>query len=87
MLGNLTGAEGLKKEGVRQNEEGKEQEAAGQVKDYGSGIADRVRGTVGGAAASLTGDKAEQEKRQAQHDQGKTLQRGAEADIQKQADA
>lgn len=83
-LGNLTGAEGLKQQGQQQNQEGKEQEAKGQLNDFGEGVKDRVGGTVGNAAASLTGDREEQEKRQAQHDQGKTLQRGAEADIQKQ---
>ena len=49
--------------------------------------ADRVQGTIGSAVAGLTGDKAEQEKRQIQHDDGKTAQRGVEADLQKKADA
>lgn len=40
--------------GVR-NEEGKAQEAAGQLNDLGKGIQDRVSGTVGGAVAGLTG--------------------------------
>jgi hypothetical protein len=43
-----------------------------------------AKGAVGGAFAGLTGDKAEQERRQLQHDQGKTLQRGVESEIQKQ---
>jgi hypothetical protein len=43
-----------------------------------------AKGAIGGAVAGLTGDKAEQERRQLQHDQGKTLQRGVEAEIQKQ---
>jgi hypothetical protein len=47
-------------------------------------VSDRVSGAVGGALAGLTGDRAEQEKRKLQHDQGKTLQRGAEAEISKQ---
>ena len=84
-VGNLTGSEQMKKEGARQNEEGKAQEAQGQLSDYASGIGDRVKGSVGGAAAGLTGDRAEQNKRMEQHDVGKTLQRGAEKDIQKQA--
>jgi len=83
-FGNLTGIQSLKDEGARQNAEGKEQEAKGQLSDLGSGVSDRVSGAVGGAVAGLTGNKAEQEKRQMQHDVGKTLQRGAEADIQKQ---
>lgn len=87
MLGNAFGAEGLKQEGVRQNQDGKAQEAAGQVSDYTSGVSDRVQGTVGGAFSSLTGDKAGQAKYQEMHDAGKTTQRGAEHDIQKQADA
>ncbi len=41
---------------------------------------------MGSAYAGLTGDRAAQEKYQAQHDTGKTQQRSAEKDIQKQAD-
>jgi hypothetical protein len=74
----------LKQEGAKQNAAGKEQEARGQLSDLGSGVADRVSGAVGGAVAGLTGDRAEQERRNLQHDTGKTLQRGAEAEIQKQ---
>ena len=85
MVGNLVGAEGLKQEGIQQNKEGKAQEAQGQLSDLGGGVADRVRGAVGGGIAGVLGDKDEQEKRRLQHDTGKTLQRGAEADIQKQA--
>ncbi|KAK5003525.1 hypothetical protein LTR39_006398 [Cryomyces antarcticus] len=84
MLGNLVGAEGLKNEGIEQNRAGKGQEAQGQLSDLGGGMMDRAKGAVGDAVAGLTGDKVEEEKRRAQHDQGKTLQRGAEADIQKQ---
>ncbi len=36
-LGGLVGAEELKKEGQRQNQEGKGQEAQGQLSDLGSG--------------------------------------------------
>lgn len=39
---------------------------------------------MGGAVAGLTGDREAQRKAQEQHDVGKTQQRGAEADIQKQ---
>lgn len=53
-VGGLVGAEGLKQEGIRQNEEGKAQEAHGQVKDLGKGLGDRVGGAVGGAVAGLT---------------------------------
>ena len=53
-VGGLVGAEGLKQEGIRQNEEGKAQEAQGQVKDLGKGLSDRVGGTIGGAVAGLT---------------------------------
>lgn len=49
-------------------------------------LGDRAKGTMGSAYAGLTGDRAAQEKYQAQHDTGKTQQRSAEKDIQKQAD-
>lgn len=72
---------------MQQNQEGKGQQAQGQLSDLGSGIGDRVAGTVGGAVAGLTGNQAEEAKRRAQHDQGKTLQRGVEAEVQKEAEA
>merc|ERR1711939_121575 len=57
----------------------------GQLSDLGSGVADRAKGTVGGAVAGAMGNEKAQKDYQDQHDTGKTLQRGAEADIQKQA--
>jgi uncharacterized protein YjbJ (UPF0337 family) len=84
-LGNLIGNESLKQQGAQQNQEGKEQEAKGQLSDLGSGIADRVSGTVGGAVAGVTGNEFDKAKYQAKHDQGKTQQRGVEADLDKQA--
>lgn len=76
--------EGMRQAGQQQNEQGKAQEAQGQLNDLGKGVGDRVAGTLGGMAAGITGDREEQARREAQHDTGKTLQRGAEADIQKQ---
>ncbi|OAG09635.1 uncharacterized protein CC84DRAFT_1083785 [Paraphaeosphaeria sporulosa] len=84
-LGGLVGAEGLRQEGIRQNEEGKGQEAQGQVKDLGKGLHDRVGGAIGGAVAGLTGNAAQQSEAQKQHDDGKARQRGVEVDLQKQA--
>lgn len=84
-LGNLVGAEGLKTEGRQQNAEGQGQQASGQLNDLGSGMADRAKGAVGGAVAGLTGDNVEKAKYQAQHDQGKTLQRGVESELDKKA--
>lgn len=87
MIGNAFGAEGMKKEGQQQNAQGKGMEAEGQLADFGSGMQDRVKGTVGGMAAGITGDREKQEKYQLQHDDGKTQLRSAQQDIQKQADA
>ena len=84
-LGNLVGAQGLKQEGIRQNEEGKGQEAQGQLSDLGKGVSDRVGGTLGGAVAGLTGSQAQKDEAQKRHDDGKARQRGVEADLQKQA--
>jgi uncharacterized protein YjbJ (UPF0337 family) len=87
MLGNIAGSETLKQEGARQNEEGKAQEAEGQLKDLGTGVKDRVAGAVGGAVAGVAGDREAQVKAQQQHDAGKTKQRSVEADVQSKADA
>lgn len=75
----------MKKEGREQNLAGQGQEAQGQLNDLSSGISNRVSGAVGGAVAGLTGDKEAQAKAQEKHDIGKTQQRGAEHDIQKQS--
>ena len=84
-IGNLFGAEGLKKEGQEQNAKGQGLEAEGQLADFGSGMKDRAHGTLGGIAAGVTGDREKQEKYQLQHDDGKAQLRGAQHDIQKQA--
>ena len=86
-VGGFVGAEGLKQEGIRQNREGKGQEAQGQMSDLGRGVQDRVGGAVGGAVAGLTGNAAQKEEAQRQHDDGKARQRGVEADLQKEAQA
>lgn len=86
-VGGFLGAEGLKQEGIRQNKEGKGQEAAGQVNDLGKGIGDRVGGNIGAAVAGLTGNEAQKEEARRQHDDGKARQRGVEADLQKEVEA
>ncbi|KAI0811383.1 hypothetical protein GGR55DRAFT_642846 [Xylaria sp. FL0064] len=86
-VGGIVGSESLKTAGRRQNEEGQQQEAKGQVNDYVSGVSDRVTGTVGSAVAGITGNKGAQASYQDQHDTGKTQERGAEHDIQKKAEA
>lgn len=83
----MLGAEGLKREGIQQNKEGKGQEAQGQLSDLGGGIADRAKGTIGGAVAGLTGNPDAKQASQEQHDKGKTLQRGVESELQNQAEA
>lgn len=83
-VGNVVGLESLKQQGIDQNRQGKEQEAQGQLSDLGQGISDRVTGTVGGAVAGLAGDHQKKAEFEKQHDVGKTQQRGAEVDIQKQ---
>ncbi|KAF2103483.1 hypothetical protein NA57DRAFT_63999 [Rhizodiscina lignyota] len=87
MLGNLVGAEGLKREGIEQNKQGKGQEAQGQLSDLGGGVKDRVSGTVGSAVAGLTNNPEAERASREQHDKGKTLQRGVESELQDQADA
>ena len=50
----------------------------------GKGVTDRVQGAVGGMVAGAAGNPEAQKQFERQHDTGKTLQRGAESDIQKQ---
>jgi len=84
-IGNMVGSEDLRRSGVDQNASGKSQEAKGQLSDYGTGFADRASGAVGGAVAGLTGDRTKQQEMADKHDEGKTRQRGAEADIDKKS--
>merc|ERR1712225_117645 len=86
-VGNLVGSADLKQQGREQNLQGQSQEAKGQLSDLGKGVSDRVQGAVGGAAAALTGDRAEQQRYADIHDEGKTRQRGVELDLDKQAAA
>ncbi|KAF3357908.1 hypothetical protein VDGD_08633 [Verticillium dahliae] len=86
-VGGLVGSQNLKEQGRQQNLEGQQQEAKGQVNDFASGVGNRLQGSIGGAVAGLTGDKSGQQHYQDLHDTGKTQQRGAEHDIQKQAEA
>ncbi|KAI4192123.1 MAG: hypothetical protein LQ346_004469 [Caloplaca aetnensis] len=86
-LGNLTGSTALKKEGSEQNAAGKGQEAQGQLSDFGSGVQERVKGAAGGMLAGVTGDREKEEEMRMRHDDAKTKQRSAEADMAKQAEA
>ncbi|EKV16099.1 Mismatched base pair and cruciform DNA recognition protein, putative [Penicillium digitatum PHI26] len=82
-LGNLIGNENLRRTGVEQNAAGKEQEAKGQIKDWGEGIQNRAKGTLGSIGAAVTGNRSEEEKYRDLHDEGKVRQRGAEVDMAK----
>jgi uncharacterized protein YjbJ (UPF0337 family) len=86
-LGGLLGNEQLKAAGQRQHREGQQQEAQGQLKDYGHGISDRVQGTVGSALSGLTNDREARERYDQLHDEGKTRQRGVEEDLTKEVEA
>lgn len=82
-VGNMIGNENLRRTGAEQNAAGKEQEAKGQLKDWGEGIQNRAQGAIGSVGAAIGGDRAEEQKFRDQHDEGKVRQRGAEADMAK----
>jgi uncharacterized protein YjbJ (UPF0337 family) len=86
-VGGLIGNESLKQSGREQNLEGQQQEAKGQLHDFGNGLAGRAQGAVGAAVSNVTGDTAGQSHYEQMRAEGKTQQRGAEHDIQKQAEA
>ena len=77
----------LKAQGRQQNLEGQQQEAKGQLSDLGSGMANRAQGMVGRAISGVTSDTTGKDHYEQMRAEGKTQQRGAEHDIQKQADA
>lgn len=82
-VGNATGYEDLRRSGAEQNAAGKEQEAKGQLKDFGDGVQDRAKGALGSIGAAVKGDRESEEEYRKTHDKGKVLQRGAEDDIVK----
>lgn len=86
-IGGLVGSQQLKQDGREQNLSGQGQEAKGQLNDYTTGIGNRVQGTVGSAAAGLTGDHDGQAEYERVHAEGKSRQRGAEHDIIKEQEA
>lgn len=77
----MIGNEGLRRAGVEQNAAGKEQEAKGQLKDFGKGVQDRAQGALGSVGAAVSGDREKEEEYRGMHDEGKVRQRGAEADM------
>ncbi|KAL3471034.1 hypothetical protein BJX99DRAFT_263650 [Aspergillus californicus] len=83
MLGNITGYEGLRQEGIDQNARGKQAEAQGQLQDLGAGATDRVVGGVNKVKGAVTGDRVEEQKAENIHDAGKRQQKEAEAEINK----
>jgi len=86
-LGGLIGNESLRSAGEQQNQEGKAQEAKGQLSDLGEGITGRAKGAVGGAVAGVLGDEGAKANFQASHDEAKARQRGVEAELDKKAGA
>ncbi|OKL63568.1 hypothetical protein UA08_01692 [Talaromyces atroroseus] len=82
-IGNFVGNENLRQSGIQQNADGKSQQAKGQLSDLGQGVTDRAKGAMGNIGAAVTGDREAQSKWQDVHDEGKTRQRGVEADLQK----
>ncbi len=86
-LGGLIGNESLRTAGEQQNQEGKAQEAQGQLRDLGEGIAGRAKGAVGSAVAGVLGDDNAKKDFQATQDEAKARQRGVEADLDKKAGA
>ena len=79
----MIGNENLRQEGIRQNAEGKSQEAKGQVQDFSEGITKRVQGTLGSVGAAITGDRESEARWRNVQDEGKAKHRDAEADILK----
>lgn len=78
----MTGSESLRRAGIDQNEQGKAEEAKGQLKGLGEGITDRAQGAVGSVGAAVTGDRDEEEKWRRIHDEGKLKQRGVEGEME-----
>ncbi|EPQ67330.1 BgtA-20737 [Blumeria graminis f. sp. tritici] len=81
-LGSLMGNKSLQDNGSQQKADGEVQEAQGQLRDLGNGAMDRLQGFMSGTVASVTGNEQAAEEAKVQHDNGKSLQRGVEVDVQ-----
>ncbi|RJE21402.1 hypothetical protein PHISCL_06272 [Aspergillus sclerotialis] len=82
-FGNITGNENLRRAGIDQNKQGKAEEAEGQVKDWGEGMADRAQGAVGSVGAAIKGDREEEDKWRKIHDEGKAQAKEAQDEMEK----
>lgn len=71
----------LKRQGEREQADAEATQASGQASDLTTGVLDRAAGAVKQAVAA-DGTTAHAAAK-AQHDQGKTLQRGVEAEVKK----
>jgi len=87
VVGDLTGSESLKQQGIQQYEDGVQKQREGQAEDLTQGVTDRVKGGIGATAAGFMGNTRAQAEFQEQHDGGKAGQRSVEADLRKEADA
>lgn len=77
----MTGSDALRKQGIEQNEAGKDTEAREHLENLGQGAVDRAQGAVGSVGAAITGDRADEEKWRKVHDEGKGIQKGTEEKV------
>jgi indoleamine 2,3-dioxygenase len=85
-VGTLIGNESLRRQGEEQNEKGKEEEAARQVRDWGEGVGQRVKGKAGEVYSSMKPEEPGQEgvdrlKYKQMHDEGKAKQEQTHEEI------
>ncbi|KKA29250.1 hypothetical protein TD95_002051 [Thielaviopsis punctulata] len=80
--GGVLGSDTLRESGRRQNIQGTGQQARGEERDWATGTGERVKGTVGSAAAGLTGNPMERERYEEMRQEGKARVRGTEHDMQ-----
>lgn len=77
----MTGYDSLRKQGIEQNQAGKETEAREHLKNLGQGAMDRAQGAVGSVGAAITGDREQEDKWRKIHDEGKDIQKETEQKV------
>ena len=83
-VGSFVGSDSLEESGNRQHAEGTGKKASGQMSDTATGIGESIKGTVGGAAAYVTGNNVKKNEMDQKAEDGKARVQSVRDDQKKE---